>query len=197
MPGSSTEAREEQGVIDASDVVVSGCGRVYAFPPSTPQSARAAGFNRFPHRVGYVEKSGMKWLARNFGNVPLGEPRWRRVDAVKAVLSDAGLRVRGILPSENLAPISMQVLQKEAARPKPAKVVISGDGRVFVALERASKTRARNLHWVGFVWRSQNYVVALGQDEESTMCSSHRSLTDAVRRLISDAGYVRLASASA
>jgi hypothetical protein len=191
---SPSSTRDDRGVVDVKDVVVSGCGRVYVFPPSVPQSVREAGFNHLAYRAGYVERCDERWLPRDFGNTPLSDPRWRRVDALKVVLSHAGWRVQGVFPSEKLAPTDVLVAVTGAVAPVPMKVLIAGDGRVFVAIQRGLSGPARNYHWVGFVWRSGDHLAALGQNEESSMSTSHRTMTDALTRLATCAGYVVVAS---
>jgi hypothetical protein len=187
---SPSRARGDRGVIDVEDVVVTGCGRVYVFPPDLPQPFRVAGFNYLAHRAGYVERRDQRWLPRDFGNTPLSDPRWRRVDALKVVLSHAGWRVQGVFPSEKLAPSGVLVALSGAEAAPPMKVLIAGDGRVFVVIQRQLSGPARNYHWVGFVWPSGDRLAALAQDEESSVSTSHRSMTGALTRLATSAGYV-------
>jgi hypothetical protein len=190
VPIAPSGAQDDGGVVDARDVVLSGCGRVYAFPSSVPLTARDAGVHHLRHRVGYVEPWQEKWLPRGFGNNPLGRARESRVDALKVVLAQTGLRVTGTFPVDDLAPIGLQVMLTGAKAGTLSEVLVAGDGRVFVT-RGETHGRRRNHHWVGFVWRSGRHIAALGHSQQSSMTTLHRSVAGAVTRLTLDAGYTR------
>lgn len=176
-----------RGVAAARNIVTTGCGRVYVFPPDLPVLKREAGLHHYEYRVGYVERDNDLWVPRDFGNHRLGFGTRSRARAIRMVVENAGWTVLPSSHEDALIPLRIPVQHGDFR----AEVVLDFEGLVHVA-ERVQQTGFRVVETLGAVWPSGSRVVALRDNAESRDRTLHYSRTDAIHALISDSAYVRV-----
>ena len=192
-PATTTHPRTapSRGPVAVRDIVTTGCGRVYVYPPDLPQQRREAGLHHYEHRVGYVERENDLWVPRDFGNHRLGFGTRSRAQAIRMVVEDAGWVMPPLSHTDSLIPLRIPVATVSLHNSPRAEVVLDFEGQVHVAV-RVERARFQVLATLGAVWASGSRVVALRDGAESRSRTLHYSRADAVHALIAESAFKRL-----
>ncbi len=170
---------EVPSTVRISDIVVSGCGRVYAFPPDLPQAARVAGLGHPRYRVGYVDRVGAGWLPRDLGNRIAGHRTRSRLHAVCSVVAKAGVSISTRSDLRKAA-----VFRVGVADANESSFVIHLDPLGTVKLgHRTPDDRIRFDRELGAVWATGTQYAALGLGQYSDTRTLHRTIGAAVHAL--------------
>lgn len=170
--------------IRPQDVIVTGCGRVYAFPADTPQFARPAGPGHHAYRIGYIEPSEGAWLARDFGNWALGTPSPSRMEALNRVLRAAGHHLTpAVWPEPELAGRTVPVPRSLAL--EYGHVFVDALGLVFLGKQgRGGHAHLRRRLHLGAVWATAGRFAALPHLASSSAMTTYTTRRAAIRSLI-------------
>lgn len=175
----------------ARELVVTGCGRVYSFPESLPQSSRAAGLNHYDHRFGYVEPSDDQWQARDLRTHPLGAPQSSRVAAIRTVILQAGLGGDAATFSRGAStPTGVHVRSARRPQDPVVEVYLSVDSRLHVVGGSVHPTA----QFVGSIWPTRLRFASLAPEDHCQDTVLHRARNAAITHLIENAGYERVPS---
>lgn len=176
--------------VSPADVVLTGCGRLYVFPPHVPRVARRAGFNHFAHRVGYVEPAVNAWVARDLGTRPLGMATASRTHAAERVLEHAGWHVYAAnWPQPRL--IGRAVPESNSPTDAQGDIYVDAHGRVFVSrTAHGPKTTPWRRRGLGAVWPSGDGFGALRADHPGHEMTVHDTHTAALQAILPAGSYL-------
>lgn len=173
-------AHEPTRAVRRTDIVITGCGRVYVFPPTLVQVQRLAGLDHPQHRVGYVEAADEGWIPLGLHNRPVAPASRSRTEALYQVVIAAGFIVARSSLKPRLRCIGTTRTFGDTRR-RDVGVFIDQLGTLFLSDRLPSERGAPRLTLkLGVVWLTGDRVAALTDSAESRERTLHRSYHSAI-----------------